>query len=109
MSGEHQQEQAERPGCRGCPIQGCPAEGREEAPSGWRLGLASAGLFLGPGVLAIIGAVCYSGSQIGQFLGAIGGLVIGMTGSVMIARLLGRAGRAGSTTTGDGGSGPGRR
>jgi len=62
--------------------------------SGWGLGWCSVGLFLGPGVLAIAGAVCCGESQGAQFVGATGGLLIGMTGSVVFAKLRGRAGSA---------------
>lgn len=57
---------------------------------GWRLGLASMGLFLGPVVLAILGAMWSGRSHEARFLGAITGLGIGMAGSVAVAKLLRR-------------------
>lgn len=51
-------------------------------------------LFLGPGVLAIVGAACCGESRGAQFLGATAGLILGMTGSVVFAKLWGRAGSA---------------
>jgi len=88
--------EAQYPVCRGCPIEDCPAGDWKDdlTLSGWGLGLSSMGLFLGPGVLAIVGAVCCGESQGAQFLGATAGLVIGMTGSVVLAKLLRRAGSA---------------
>lgn len=56
--------------------------------------MCSMGLFLGPGILAIAGAACCGESRGAQFLGATTGLVLGMTGSVVVAKLLGRAGGA---------------
>ena len=55
---------------------------------GWRLSLAAAGMFLGPVVLAIAGAVCMGGSHGARLLGALVGLGVGMVGSVMAARSL---------------------
>jgi hypothetical protein len=85
-------------GCSGCPIPDCPVEeGPEGSPLfGWRLGLASMGLFLGPIILAIVGAVCSGQTILGesheaQFLGGIAGLGLGLAGSVGTARLLRRA------------------
>ena len=46
------------------------------------------GLFLVPGVLAILGATCFAESRGGQLFGAVAGLGLGMTGSVIVARLL---------------------
>ena len=93
---DHEPGEADYSGCRGCPIEDCPAGDWEDdsALSGWGLGLSSMGLFLGPGVLAIVGAICCGESRGAQFLGATAGLVIGMTGSVVLAKLLRRAGNA---------------
>ena len=57
---------------------------------GWRLGLAAAGMFLSPVVLAIAGAMCMGGSHGARLLGALVGLGVGMVCSVMAARSLGR-------------------
>jgi hypothetical protein len=84
---------AHGPACRGCAMGECPASGEAEEAgpvAGWRLGMASLGLFVGPVVLAILGAACCRGSQAGQLLGGVAGLVVGMIGSVVIARRLPR-------------------
>jgi len=80
------------PGCSGCPIEDCRAADRPDAslPSGWRLVLAATGLFLGPGVLAILGAACFPESQVAQFAGATAGLGTGMAASVAVAKRFGR-------------------
>jgi len=93
---DHEPGEADHSGCRGCPVENCPAGDWEDdlALSGGGLGLSSMGLFLGPGVLAIVGAICCGESRGAQFLGAIAGLVLGMTGSVMLAKLLRRADNA---------------
>ena len=64
----------------------------EPLVAGWRLGLISVGLFLGPVVLAIVGAASLGESPGGQFAGAIGGLGLGLAGSVGVGRMLGRGG-----------------
>lgn len=96
MDTDHEPGELHSSGCSGCSFRDCPAE---EVPdgwllSGWRLALASMGLFLAPGILAIAGAVYYSKSQGAQFLGAIAGLAVGMTGSVVLAKLPRRARKA---------------
>ena len=90
MLGHHAQEESEGPGCHGCAMCECPAAEGVGPVSGWRLGLAAMGLFLGPIVLAIVGAACCRESQAGQLLGAVAGLVVGMVGAVAIARLFPR-------------------
>ena len=51
--------------------------------SGWRLGLASIGLFLVPMALAIAGAALLGGSGSAQFIGAIAGLILGVAASTV--------------------------
>jgi hypothetical protein len=65
---------------------------------GGRFALASLGLFLVPLLLATIGAIVGMGTgemgtggtdnPNGQFLGASGGLLIGMVGSIVVTRVL---------------------
>jgi len=85
--------------CSGCLIQDCRAQESQGGLrlSGWRLSLASTGLFLGPCVLAIAGAACFAENRGAQLAGAIAGLGIGMIGSVVAARVLRQAGKAEST------------
>ena len=52
--------------------------------SGWRLGLASIGLFLAPIALAIEGAALFERSGSAQFLGAIAGLILGVAASTVV-------------------------
>ena len=75
-------------GCSGCPGGPCPGEpGRHDVPlGGWRLVLASMGLFVGPCVLAIAGAAWCRGSGAAQLGGALGGLFVGMAVAVVGAR-----------------------
>ena len=85
------------PTCSRCPIQECPAKDDAEGAllSGWRLGLASVGLFLGPVLLAIAGAMVSTESRTAQFLGAMAGLGAGLVGAVVVGRLLRRGRRQG--------------
>lgn len=99
MHTNHQPRETDCPGCSSCQV---PEHSAGESPdktlpSGWRLGLVSMGLFLGPCILAIVGATSLGESHGAQLSGAVAGLVAGMTGSVAIARLLDRAGKAEST------------
>ncbi len=55
---------------------------------GWRLAMASVGLFLAPILLAIAGATCCGDGEGVQLLGAVAGLGAGMTGAVVVGRLL---------------------
>ena len=82
--------------CSGRSIQDGPADDDPDslALSGGPLGLASMGLFVGPGVLAILGAMCFAESPGGQLVGAVAGLGLGMAGSVVLARLLRGANRS---------------
>ena len=52
--------------------------------SGWRLGIASIGLFLAPIALAIIGAALFGQSGSTQFLGAIAGLILGVAALTVV-------------------------
>ena len=84
-----------RQDCSGCSVaasrSGAGPEGRpfEQRP----LALASIGLFLGPSILALVGALCLSGSPESQLLGATAGLAVGTGGSVAVAGLIRRANR----------------
>ena len=79
-------------GCSGCPAPDCPVEDATEGSplAGWRLGLASTGLFLAPVGLAIVGALSLGDRPGGQFAGAIAGLGLGLAGSVGVGSLLRR-------------------
>ena len=91
-----------RPQCPACSVRDCPAERQPENPvenpaenqaegpllAGWRLGLVSAGLFLGPVVLAILGAGILGSSPGRQLAGAIGGLGMGFAVSVGVTRMM---------------------
>jgi len=80
---------AAQPGCFGCPVSDCRAETGAGGGglAGWRLAVVSVGLFLGPIVLALVGAVCFWPGPEGQLLGAVGGLVVGVGVSIAVARL----------------------
>ena len=86
--------------CQGCSESSCSGhvacEAEPTAPSeggllkGGLLVGASAGFFLGPVVLAILGAMALDGSSAhgtGQFLGAIVGLTLGFGASWILARI----------------------
>ena len=84
-----------RPDCSGCSV---AARRGEAGPDDWPfqrrpLALASIGLFLGPSILALVGAACFSSSPESQLLGATTGLVVGTGGSVGVAKLIRRANR----------------
>ena len=82
-----------------CPA-GCPhcSEAAEAiaAPTelaGWRLTVSAAGLFLVPLLLAIAGAGAAPAvwaHSVAQFVGGVGGLLIGIAGAVFVGRFLGR-------------------
>ena len=59
-------------------------------PSGWLMVLASAGLFLAPIALAIVGALLAGVTADARAVGAIGGLLLGMAISVIVGRLIRR-------------------
>jgi len=87
--------------CRVCPPAGQGVD--PAAPSGWRLTVPAAGLFLGPLVLGVAGAALAGPSQVGQFLGAVGGLIVGAGAAVIVARLIvrRRGARSDCPETGD--------
>jgi len=89
MHANHKPRDSDCPGCRGCLVPDHSSdEGQDRAlPSGWRLGIVSIGLFLGPCILAIVGAACFGKSHAAQLSGAVTGLLAGMIGSVAVARL----------------------
>ena len=82
-------------GCSGCLSRERPGEDRGEGPSleGGRLAWASAGLFVGPLFLAIVGATCLRASLVGQLVGAAAGLAAGMAGCVAAGKLIYRGGK----------------
>lgn len=84
-----------RPGCSGCLVSDCRAEAEPDGGplAGWRLAGVSMGLFLGPILLAVVGTVCFSTGPERQSLGAMSGLVAGIGGSVVVARLMRRVDR----------------
>ena len=57
---------------------------------GWRVALAAGGVFLVPPASALAGALLVGGSEAGQFLGAMGGLLSGIAIAATVARLLAR-------------------
>ena len=80
------------PGCHGGIPEDCSAHDAEGRPplSGWRLALISLGMFLGPAVLAVLGAACGGGSGMRQFLGGTAGLGLGMGVTLCVSRFVGR-------------------
>ena len=89
----HESTESHCSSCSACPIEDCPTDGGNDPQLlvGWQFGFASMGLFLGPVVLAIIGAAwCFGESSEGRLLGAIAGLMLGMVASMGIARWLSR-------------------
>ncbi len=81
---------AGRPSCPGCSVAQCPGDGQpQDCPlAGWRLGLVSIGLFLGPIVLAILGALWAGPNPGAQFVGAVVGFGLGLAGSVATAKMV---------------------
>jgi hypothetical protein len=79
-----------RPGCYRCRVEHCPSGDCSASPVlvGWRLGLACLGLFLGPVLLAILGAALIGEDCGAQLPVAISGLGLGMLGSILAARQL---------------------
>jgi uncharacterized protein YqgC (DUF456 family) len=74
--------------CGHCAIGSRPAVEGELA--GWRLGLAAAGMFLGPMALAIVGALVGGPEATGQFLGGVTGLVGGAVVAALVSKRLRR-------------------
>ena len=92
MPADHDRPNTAQPACLGCPVSDCRAEAGPDGGllAGWRLAVVSVGLFLGPILLAIVGAACFSSGPESQLLGAMAGLVAGTGGSVAAARLIRR-------------------
>jgi hypothetical protein len=86
-------------GCAACRSRDCPAEGGGDGPvlEGRGLVAASTGLFLGPIVLAVVGAAWFDQSDVARLLGALAGLGVGVAASVAAAAYL-RWSRRGSTS-----------
>ena len=80
-------------GCARCPTTNCPAENDEAEPRlrGRALGLAAAGLFLGPIALAIAGSFVAGDEREMQLVGALGGLLLGICASLLYVRVAHRA------------------
>ncbi len=77
-------------GCSSGSIGNCPLQGNREESllSGWLFAVAAMGLFLEPGLLAIVGASCLGEGYGVRFIGAILGLLVGLTGSAVAAKRL---------------------
>ena len=75
-------------GCRHCADLDEVLAGAPGGLTGWRLTLSAAAAFLGPLILAIVGAVIGSPSPVGQWVGAGVGLVIGLAAAVVVGRRL---------------------
>ena len=78
-------------GSSGCgPCSRCQSDdSRADGPSGWRLGLSAAGLFLAPVGLAVLGAAVGGPAPVGRVVCAGGGFLAGMAAAVIVGRLLG--------------------
>ena len=87
--------------CAKCPTEDCPAKKETEEPRlrGRSLGLAAIGLFIAPIALAVVGSLCIGESDGAQFAGALTGLGLGMGASAVLARLVLRPRRQGSSPT----------
>ena len=87
-----EREDAEMPcatACRQCRAgRDCPADGG--GLSGWRLTVSAAGTFLLPLALAALGAKLCGPDQVGQLVGALVGLVVGVGGSLVLATFVRR-------------------
>jgi len=75
---------------------GCPQCGGAVAPAsagrlrGWRVVLAAMGVFLWPPAAALAGAMVIGTNEVGQFLGAVVGLLFCVAVALVGARLLNR-------------------
>jgi hypothetical protein len=76
--------------CSACSLRECPEQPVSvEGPlTGWTFALASIGLFITPVLLATVGAMLGGANHTGQFLGATGGFVVGMGGTVLCTKLV---------------------
>ena len=94
MTENHDHHRTTRPDCAGCSVADCRSESEPDVGtlSGWRLAAMSMGLFLGPILLALIGAACLASRPESQLLGAMAGLLLGIGGSVTVAKLMHRFG-----------------
>jgi len=82
--------QADCASCTACGSSGgCSPPAGDGPFRGWSLVLISAGLFLGPVGLAIVGALLGGDRPTGQLFGAVVGLLLGMGVGIVTARLLG--------------------
>ena len=92
MTKTHDCTATDRPECAGCSVADCRGQAELEAGhlTGWRLVAASMGLFIGPILLALTGAACLASRPGSQLLGAMTGLLLGIGGSVTVARLIHR-------------------
>ena len=86
---QHGSAEMNRSRCSACGREECPAKDYQDDSSlyGWRLGLASIGLFLSPILLAIVGAMCFGRSSAAQFVGALAGLSVGLAVPIAAVRL----------------------
>ncbi|HUS46613.1 MAG TPA: hypothetical protein VNA25_13435 [Phycisphaerae bacterium] len=73
--------------CRACGD--CRAEAPSDGPSGWRLALSAAGLFLAPTGLAVLGAAVGGPAPAGRVACAAGGFLAGIAAAVIVGWLLG--------------------
>ena len=89
MTETHDHHRTTRPDCAGCLVADCRSESKADVGtlSGWRLVVVSMGLFLGPILLALTGAACLASRPESQLLGAMAGLLLGIGGSVAVAKL----------------------
>ena len=92
MTENHNHHRTSQPQCAGCSVTDCRGESEAYSGtlSGWRLAVASMGLFLGPILAALTGAACFASRPESQLLGAIVGLLLGIGVSVAVAKLMHR-------------------
>ena len=77
------------PGRSACQQNEKPVEETDNIPvmSPTQFNLYAAGLFLGPILLAIIGAVVFSRNHTTRFLGGLGGFLVGMIMSIILFKV----------------------